>query len=94
MTPDAVRARLRIRGRVQGVFFRGSMCAEARTIGVYGWVRNCADGSVEAVAEGARTAVDRLIAWAHQGPPGALVTDVEVAWEAERGGLADFTTRR
>jgi acylphosphatase len=70
------------------------MCAEARSIGVHGWVRNCADGSVEAVAEGTRTAVERLITWAHQGPPGALVTDVEVEWEAERGGFVDFATRR
>jgi acylphosphatase len=94
MTPQTVRAVLRIHGRVQGVFFRASMCDEARRFGVRGCVRNCADGSVEAVAEGARAAVDRLIVWAHQGPPGALVTDVEVRWEPGRGEFTDFTTRR
>lgn len=94
MTSTAVRARLRIEGRVQGVFYRGSMNAEARAIGVCGWVRNRADGSVEAVVEGPRSAVERLIAWARQGPPGALVTDVHIEWKAPRGEFTDFATRR
>jgi len=94
MDSESVRAHLRIHGHVQGVFFRGSMCAEARRFGVRGWVRNCPDGSVEAVAEGARSSVDRLIVWAHQGPPGSLVTDVEVAWETGPGDFTDFATRR
>ena len=94
MTSETVRAHLRIHGRVQGVFFRYSMCEEARRYGVCGCVRNCRDGSVEAVAEGTRTAVDKLIVWAHQGPPGALVTDVEVAWEPTSGEFTDFAARR
>ena len=94
MAPDTVRARFRVHGRVQGVFFRGSMCDEARRSGVQGWVRNCRDGTVEAVAEGPRPAVDRLIAWAHQGPPGALVTDVEIEWQPPSGELTDFGVRR
>jgi len=94
MASELVRAHLRIRGRVQGVYFRGSMCSEARRFGVQGWVRNCFDGSVEAVAEGSRAAVDRLIVWAHEGPPGALVTDVDVGWEPVSGEFRDFSTRR
>jgi acylphosphatase len=94
MASQPVRAHVRIHGRVQGVFFRGSMCGEARRFGVHGWVRNCPDGSVEAVAEGTRTAVDRLILWAHEGPPGALVTHVEVEWQAHRNEFVDFATRR
>lgn len=92
--PPTARAHVRIHGRVQGVFFRGSMCDEARRLGVRGWVRNCADGTVEATADGARPAIERLIAWAHQGPPGALVTDVEVRWEAGRDEFSDFVIRR
>lgn len=97
MTPAStreVRAYLRIEGRVQGVFYRGSMNAEARALGVCGWVRNQPDGSVEAVAEGPRHAVDRLIVWARQGPPGALVTAVHIAWEESRGEFTNFATRR
>ncbi len=94
MASDVVRAHLRIHGRVQGVFFRGSMCDEARRSRAQGWVRNCRDGTVEAMIEGSRPAVERLIAWAHQGPAGALVTDVEIEWQAPRGDLSDFDIRR
>lgn len=64
---------LLITGRVQGVGFRHSLCAEARRVGACGWVRNRADGSVEAVIEGATQAQLALLAWARRGPPGARV---------------------
>jgi acylphosphatase len=83
------RARVVVRGRVQGVFFRDSCREEARRAGVAGFVRNCADASVEAVLEGPRAAVERMIAWCHAGPPRARVDDVTVTWE-EPEGLAGF----
>jgi acylphosphatase len=70
---------LRISGRVQGVGFRYSMSEEAERLGVTGWVRNRRDGTVEAVLDGATDAVDAILAWAHRGPHGAQVTDVQVA---------------
>ncbi len=90
----AVRARLTIVGTVQGVWYRGSMQEEARRLRVGGWVRNERDGSVVAEAEGERAAVDALIAWARQGPPGARVTDVDVAWMPATGERSDFAIRR
>jgi acylphosphatase len=69
--------RLRIHGRVQGVWFRESMRREAERLGVAGWVRNTPDGSVEAVIQGAEEAVDALIAWSRSGPPQARVDRVE-----------------
>ena len=90
----AVRARLTIRGRVQGVWYRGSMQEEARRLSVGGWVRNERDGSVAAEVEGERAAVDALVAWARQGPPGARVSGVDVAWLPATGTeQADFAIR-
>ncbi len=60
---------IRVTGRVQGVFFRGSVEEEARALGLRGWVRNVTDGSVEAVAEGDRESVERLVAFCRRGPP-------------------------
>jgi acylphosphatase len=71
--------RLRIQGRVQGVWFRESMRAEAERLGVTGWVRNAPDGSVEAVVQGQEPAVDALIAWARIGPPQARVDHIDLA---------------
>lgn len=67
---------LAIHGRVQGVFFRDSMRREAQKLGVSGWVRNCGDGSVEAVVHGPVSAVDAIVQWAHRGPPHADVSRV------------------
>jgi acylphosphatase len=74
----AIRVRLIVHGRVQGVWFRGATEAEARRLGVAGWVRNRPDGTVEAEAEGPPAAVDALVAWAHRGPSAARVTHVTV----------------
>ncbi len=87
---DMVRAHLRIYGLVQGVFFRSSMRAVAHKLGVKGWVRNLPDGSVEAVVEGSRDAVEEIIRWAHRGPPAAVVERVEVRWEEYKGEFKDF----
>ncbi|HET9310960.1 MAG TPA: acylphosphatase [Actinomycetota bacterium] len=72
------RVQVRIRGRVQGVFFRASCVERARALGVGGWVRNAFDGSVEAEFEGVSEAVESMIAWCQEGPPGAQVDSVEV----------------
>lgn len=70
--------RLRIVGLVQGVFYRESMRQRATQLGVTGWVRNCADGSVEAVVQGDALAVGQMIEWAQRGPEAAKVEKVDV----------------
>jgi acylphosphatase len=88
------RAHLKIRGRVQGVYYRASMVREAQDLGLTGWVMNCADGSVESVAEGARSALDALIAWCRQGPSGARVDQVEIHWQVPQRGFSGFVVKR
>ncbi|MBL8524486.1 MAG: acylphosphatase [Betaproteobacteria bacterium] len=73
MNEATITVRLEITGRVQGVGFRESMRAVAQALEVNGWVRNREDGSVEAIVQGAEYDVERLIAWSHNGPPGAHV---------------------
>lgn len=88
---DFVRAHIYVRGKVQGVFFRQSMKEVATRNGVFGWVRNRSDGkTVEAVLEGPRDAVLRVIEWAKVGPPAARVEQVEIQWEEYRGEFKDF----
>ncbi len=70
--------KVRVRGLVQGVSFRGSLSRLANEENVSGWVRNVADGSVEALLEGSEESVNRLLEWANHGPPGARVDDVQV----------------
>jgi acylphosphatase len=70
---------LRIHGLVQGVGFRWSFSRQAQHLGVRGWVRNCRDGTVEAVVAGDAAQVEDMIRWAHRGPAGSHVTNVEVA---------------
>jgi len=81
----AVRRRVVVHGRVQGVFFRDSCQRMASSAGVAGWVRNRNDGGVEAAFEGEPDAVERMVAWSKQGPSRAEVTDVEVIQEEPQG---------
>jgi acylphosphatase len=89
----SARVRLRITGRVQGVWYRGATAAEARRLGVEGWVRNLPDGSVEALVQGDPAAVRALVAWCRTGPPGARVADVVETVEPVGADVAGFSIR-
>lgn len=89
---QTVRRRVVVTGRVQGVFFRDSARREAVARGVVGWVRNRADGSVEAVFEGPPDAVEAMVSWARRGPQDAWVDAAEVHDERPEG-LDRFTVR-
>jgi acylphosphatase len=79
------RVRVRISGRVQGVFFRAEARSRAESLGLAGWARNDADGSVEAVFEGDEARVRSMVEWCRRGPSGARVDDVEVETEEPTG---------
>jgi acylphosphatase len=85
------RARVVVRGRVQGVFFRVETRDRARSLGLSGWVRNAPDGSVEAVFEGDRERIESMLAWCRRGPSLAQVDEVQAEWE-EPVGEEGFAT--
>ena len=86
------RRRVAVQGHVQGVFFRETTRRRALADGLAGWVRNLPDGSVEAVFEGEREAVDRLVGFMRDGPRGARVDWVDIVTE-EPEGLSGFDVR-
>lgn len=83
---------LRIHGRVQGVCYRAWAVETAEALRLDGWVRNRTDGTVEMLVHGTRTAVERMIERAWQGPPAARVERIE-ADEAEQPVPAGFSTK-
>jgi len=84
--------KLRLFGRVQGVFFRQWAIAQARSLGVAGWVRNRSDGSLEAHLEGEEAAVEQMIERMRRGPERAHVDDVMIEPAAPED-LKDFTVK-
>ena len=88
---ENVRAHVIITGRVQGVAFRADTRWAAQRMGVFGWVRNRRDGSVEAVIEGEKERVEKMLAWCRRGPALAQVDDVKLQWEPFTGEFTQFT---
>ena len=84
-------AKVKIQGRVQGVFFRQTTVEMARSLGITGWVKNCPDGSVEAFFEGEKNEVEKAVDWCYQGPPAAQVNHVDVIWGTSNGQYDGFT---
>lgn len=82
-----------VSGRVQGVFFRASTRDVATRLGVAGFVRNLPGRQVEAVLQGEREAVEKVIAFLREGPPGAVVTDIAVEWRKSAEPLEGFHVR-
>jgi len=90
-----VRAHVWVHGRVQGVGFRAHVEYRARQVGgLTGWVRNVGYDTVEAVVEGERAKVERLIELMKDGPRGSRVDDSKVEWENPTGEFAKFGMRR
>ena len=94
-TNENVRAHVWVKGRVQGVGFRAHVEYSARMIGgLTGWVRNVGYDTVEAVAEGERASVERLIEAIKQGPRSSRVDESKVDWETPTGEFQKFGVKR
>jgi acylphosphatase len=88
--PTAVRARISVSGRVQGVGYRAFTVRAASERGLAGGVRNCEDGRVELEAEGPKDRIVSLVEALKVGPPASRVTDVRVEWVPATGRHMDF----
>ena len=86
----SIRVHLIIEGRVQGVWFRDSTRKEATRLGLFGWVKNRRDGTVEVLAEGPEDQVKELVSWCHDGPPFAEVSHVHESREEWTGEFRSF----
>ncbi|AEJ18636.1 acylphosphatase [Gracilinema caldarium] len=82
---------VQVYGIVQGVGFRYAAQAQARKLGVVGWVKNCHDGSVEVYAEGNPAKLSKLISWLHHGPPAATVDRVQLTRVRPIGSFHRFS---
>ena len=89
MTDDVKAVHVIISGRVQGVWYRGWACEQAKGLGLSGWVRNRRDGTVEAVFAGDTDPVSHMLERCHAGPPAARVSGLEVA-DADVPATAGF----
>ena len=82
-----------VTGKVQGVFFRMETKVAADRLGVFGWVRNKIDGTVEAVFEGNKKKVELILKWCKHGPPRSKVNALDIKWENYTGAYNDFEIR-
>ncbi|HOZ48519.1 MAG TPA: acylphosphatase [Candidatus Hydrogenedentes bacterium] len=82
-----------VEGRVQGVGYRYSTVIQAQGMGLNGWVRNLADGRVEAELEGPRSSLERMLDWCRTGPSWAHVTDIDAQWETGEPKYSGFRVR-
>lgn len=92
-TMETVRLRATARGDVQGVGFRAFTRRYARTLGVVGYARNLADGSVEVVAEGPHAAMGSFLGVVKRGSPSGHIDSVAIQWETPTGEFTTFTIR-
>jgi acylphosphatase len=82
-----------VAGRVQGVYYRSFAQQHAYALGITGYARNLADGSVEVVAEGEQVALETFIGYLHTGPRAAEIEKIEVTWQKAKGSYRGFQIR-
>jgi len=87
---EKIRAHIIVSGRVQGVYFRQDTAKQAQKLGILGWVRNLNDGKVEAVLEGAKEDVQKIIDWTKKGPFLARVLNLDIKWQEYKGEFNNF----
>lgn len=90
---EKVRVHIFVSGRVQGIFFRENTKKKAEKLAISGWVKNLRDGRLEAVFEGDRENIEKMVNWAKKGPIWAKIDDFSLVWEDYVGEFKDFEIR-
>ena len=90
---ELARARVYVSGIVQGVFFRSNTRGMAKMLNVRGWIRNTTDGGVDAVFEGEKENIVKMINFCKNGPGNAVVRMIDVKWEKFKGEFKEFEIR-
>jgi acylphosphatase len=90
---EKARAHVVIVGMVQGVFFRSTLRSQAKLLNINGWTKNTVEGNVEAVFEGDKDQIEKIISFCWKGPPGSHVRDVRIEWKRPRLDLQGFEIR-
>lgn len=88
-----IRYKIKVKGKVQGVFYRSTAQAKARELGLSGWVKNEEDGSVLIEAEGEEQKILKLVDWCREGPGAAIVNDIEYG-QIEPEGVNGFEIKK
>ena len=87
------RINITVFGKVQGVFFRASVCQKAKEFNIAGCVKNQPDNSVKIIAEGKKDNLEKLIKWCYNGPKNAIIKKVEIEWKEALNEFQDFEIR-
>jgi len=87
---EKVRAHIIVSGKVQGVGYRNNTFKQAKKIGVNGWIRNLEDGRVEAVFEGEKQEVEKIVNWAKRGPLSTNISDFKIEWQEPKEEFKNF----
>lgn len=91
---ELVRVHIFVSGSVQGVLFRSNTRKKAQELGITGWVKNLSDGRVEAVFEGEKEKVEKMLEWSKKGPFMAKVNGVDIEWEEYEEEFSNFEVKR
>ena len=91
MIVEKVRTHIFISGRVQGVFFRQFIQEKTQELGLFGWVKNLDDDKVEAVIEGDKEKIEKILIYLKKGPLLAKVENIEISYEQYQGEFKEFS---
>lgn len=87
---NETRVHIFVSGKVQGVYYRQNTLQKAQELGILGWVRNLSDGRVEAVMEGSKVDIEKMLAWCKEGPLDAKVEEVKIIHEEYKNEFSTF----